>query len=198
MIIVISTEKSIPHEIEILHQLFDAGLSYFHLRKPFFTEKQLVDYLSKIDKKYIKRIVLHQHHHLAKQYHLKGIHLRESFRKSLGEDAENYVLFFQQEGYSVSSAFHQVESVKDCAIPFDYYLLSPIFDSISKAGYKGKDFSVDSINKKIVGMGGITADNFIVVKNKGFHGIAVLGAVWHSQQPLQSFKDIIKQAEIIF
>ena len=34
MIVLIAPENDIPNEIEILYQLFQEGLEYFHLRKP--------------------------------------------------------------------------------------------------------------------------------------------------------------------
>ena len=34
MIVLIAPEKDIPNEIEILNQLFEEGLQYYHFRKP--------------------------------------------------------------------------------------------------------------------------------------------------------------------
>ena len=37
MVILISPENDLPKELQTLHQLFDAGLAYYHLRKPNYT-----------------------------------------------------------------------------------------------------------------------------------------------------------------
>jgi len=48
MIVVIAPEKDIPNEIEILHQLFQKGLAYYHLRKPFKSFEEHCAYLQVI------------------------------------------------------------------------------------------------------------------------------------------------------
>lgn len=54
MIIIIAPENDVPGEIEILHQLFDAGLDYYHLRKPHKDYEAHCDYLNQIDKSIIR------------------------------------------------------------------------------------------------------------------------------------------------
>ena len=44
MIVLIAPEKDVANEIEILHQLFEAGLEYYHLRKPFKNLEEHVSY----------------------------------------------------------------------------------------------------------------------------------------------------------
>lgn len=189
MIVLISPETDILNEIETLHLLFDAGLQYYHLRKPSKNEEEINIYLNSIDEKYHKNIVIHQFHHLAKIYDLKGVHLQEQFRIDLGTELHMYIdtCKMKSRDFTVSSSFHQPNKIKECQGAFDYYLLSPVFNSISKAGYKGKDFDVNDIDKKIIGMGGITAINLAKVKAKGFQGAGVLGGVWCAENPLKAF-----------
>jgi len=49
MIVLIAPEKDISNEIELLHQLFQEGLEYYHLRKPFKDHQEHCDYLNAID-----------------------------------------------------------------------------------------------------------------------------------------------------
>jgi thiamine-phosphate pyrophosphorylase len=101
--------------------------------------------------------------------------------------------------------FHSLEELKQ------YYIagrgqmafLSPVFDSISKQGYKS-NFS-DRLNKfiqfkpelmaaikgkKIIALGGIDEDKIEMVRKVGFAGAAVLGAIWNNKNPLDKFLKI--------
>jgi len=84
-------------------------------------------------------------------------------------------------------------------------LLGPIFDSISKHGYKSK-FSKDELktgianwralapenNKiKLYALGGIEAENICELEGLGFDGAAVLGAVWNHANPCKAFECIL-------
>ena len=63
--------------------------------------------------------------------------------------------------------------------------MSPVFDSISKQGYKA-NFNKEELKKflkkerkiKIMGLGGVTEDNYSELINLGFDGGAFLGSVW--------------------
>ena len=75
----------------------------------------------------------------------------------------------------------------NCAFEFDYHLLSPVFSSISKKGYKGRGFDVNSIQKKVIGMGGVTIFNLDKFTSLGFKGVGVLGGIWNSLTPVNDF-----------
>lgn len=220
MIILISPENDIKDEHVILHQLFENGLQYYHLRKPSKSEEEYRNYLNAIDKQFYNRIVTHQYHHLAKEYGLKGVHLQEQFRLDLGDELGEYVEALTAKSqkpkatsreriessekqstnnqqpttnnYSVSSSFHHPNDIKNCKVDFDYYLLSPVFNSISKQGYEGKGFSVNDIDKIIVGMGGVTVNNLNEIKAKGYKGAGVLGGVWNANNPVVAFDKILQ------
>ena len=57
MIILIAPENDIPNEIEILQQLFQEGLAYYHLRKPTKNYQEHCDYLNKIEEQYLLLII---------------------------------------------------------------------------------------------------------------------------------------------
>lgn len=66
--------------------------------------------------------------------------------------------------------------------------MSPIFSSISKKGYEGRGFDVNTINKRIIGMGGVTTENINEFTKLGFKGVGVLGGIWNSKSPVTDFK----------
>ena len=195
MIVLIAPERDIENEVEILHQLFDAGLQYYHFRKPYKNYKEHVAYLNQIDKKYYDRIVVHYFHELSNEFDLKGIHLQEQPRIDLEKGLKDYVDSYKNKGKTVSSSFHEPEVLEACEVKFDYHLLSPVFSSISKVGYEGRGFDVNHIDKLIVGMGGVNSDTIEETLTLGFKGIGVLGGVWNTENSVESFKNIKRHYE---
>ena len=190
MLIVLTSEKELTNEAMLLNQLFDNGLEVLHLRKPSFDIDDYRKLLNKIDDKHLSKIMTHHYHELCTEFLLKGVHLQEQPRIDLGDQLEAYTAFYQSEGFSVSSSFHKPEVLADCEIDFDYHFLSPVFSSISKQGYKGKGFEVNHINKTIIGMGGVNTETIPKVLDLGYKGVGVLGGVWNTNKPVESFKDI--------
>lgn len=193
MIVLISPEKDVANEMQILHQLFEAGLECYHLRKPFKDYQEHIVYLNQIPEKYHNKIVTHYFHELVNEYSLKGIHFQEQKRRDALENGSRYFIGLKMQGKTMSSSFHEPEELANCDIEFDYHLLSPIFSSISKKGYQGRGFDVNNIDKTIIGMGGITSETISKTLALGFQGIGVLGGVWNSQNAVESFKKIQKE-----
>ncbi|WP_010136900.1 thiamine phosphate synthase [Ochrovirga pacifica] len=188
MIVLIAPETDIPNELEILNQLFQEGLQFFHLRKPNKNYKEHCAYLHQIDAKYHNRIVTHYFHELINEFDLKGIHFQEQKRRDcLNTPSDYFVKFNNMYGKTISSSFHEPEEVEQCDFEFDYHLLSPVFSSISKQGYEGRGFDVNHINKLIIGMGGVTTDNLSEFDKLGFKGVGVLGGIWKSKSPIEDF-----------
>jgi thiamine-phosphate pyrophosphorylase len=193
MVVLIAPETDIPNEIETLTQLFDEGLDYYHLRKPDKNYQEYVNYLKKIEEKYHSKIVVHLHHELINEFNLKGIHFQEQHRIDHIDNPGQYFKGLNMFGKTISSSFHEPEDIESCEFEFDYHLLSPVFSSISKKGYQGRGFNVTHISDKIiVGMGGVTADNILDIKNLGYHGVGVLGGIWNNESPVEVFKKIQK------
>ncbi|MCD8412466.1 thiamine phosphate synthase [Tenacibaculum finnmarkense] len=193
MIVLISPEKDVANEMQILHQLFEAGLECYHLRKPFKDYQEHIVYLNQIPEKYHNKIVTHYFHKLVNEYSLKGIHFQEQKRRDALENGSRYFIGLKMQGKTMSSSFHEPEELANCDIEFDYHLLSPIFSSISKKGYQGRGFDVNHIDKTIIGMGGIISETISKTLALGFQGIGVLGGVWNSQNAVESFKKIQKE-----
>ncbi|MDO5981416.1 thiamine phosphate synthase [Flavivirga spongiicola] len=188
MIVLIAPEKDIHREILILNQLFEAGLEYYHLRKPEKNYQEHCDYLNQIDVKYHNRIVVHYFHELINTYNLKGIHFQEQKRRDHIDNPGHYFKELNMFGKTISSSFHEPDDLNNCEFEFDYHLLSPVFSSISKEGYKGRGFDVNHIDKRIIGMGGVTTDNLSEFNKLGFNGVGVLGGVWNNSNPVEVFK----------
>jgi len=187
MLIVFTSEIDIPNEAMLLNQLFEAGMEVLHLRKPFKNYEEHIACLNLINKEYHNRIVVHHFHELVNTFHLKGIHFQEQKRKEVLENGNGYFNGLKMLGKTISSSFHEPEELENCAFEFDYHFLSPVFSSISKKGYQGRGFDVTHIDKMSIGMGGINVDTVSKASSLGYKGIAVLGGVWNTENPVHSF-----------
>lgn len=190
MVILISPEKNLTSEIGMLHDLFDAGLQYYHLRKPDFNEKQYHDYLRQIAPEHLKHVMIHSHHHISEKIPVKGIHLEERVWREKEHGLSSYVDQFRNKGFNVSSSYHELHDLERQVVAFDYYMLSPVFGAISKPGYKGRGFDVSHSTKPIVGMGGITAKTTPAALALGFTGVGTLGGIWNAVDPVKAFTEI--------
>ncbi|WP_242203278.1 thiamine phosphate synthase [Aestuariivivens insulae] len=193
MIVLIAPEHDVVNEIEILHNLFQEGLQYYHLRKPHKDYQSHCDYLNQIDAKYHHRIVVHQFHELLEHYNLKGIHFQEAMRRETS--VESLKSIRNKHNISISSSFHSTEELANCPFNFDYHLLSPVFSSISKQGYLGQGFDVNHINKTIIGMGGVSTKNLTAFDRLGYDGVGVLGGIWQGEAPIKNFKTMLRHFE---
>ncbi len=197
MFILFTAEENLMNEKEQLIYFFNNGLSLLHVRKPGISENELKVWLSFFEEKYLQKMVLHQHHQCAEVFPVKGIHLKESFRLENRETVV-YVEKFRRKNLSVSSAFHELGKLKKEAILFDYAFLSPVFTSVSKKNYQGRNFNVNGRREKLIALGGVRPENIQKIKAMGYKGMAVLGAVWLAEDPVQSFEEIYKTYQNVY
>lgn len=188
-IIVISSPQQELNESSLINALFEHGLEIFHLRKPTYSPYETEALVQAIDVKYRKRVVLHQHYELAEKYHLRGIHFTGHYIKNNPDKLSNWYQTVQAHKMTMSSSKHQLIELTALEVPYDYVFLSPVFDSISKVGYKSSFGDLKSVDKyknttQIVALGGISLDKIDQVKRMGFDGAAVLGTIW--QQPTKA------------
>lgn len=179
--IVITMPDFIENEANYINQLFEAGLDLLHLRKPESCIDDCERLLQEINPKRYPRIVVHDHFSLCQKYHLHGIHLNsrnhqvpDGFQGSLSRSCHT---------------FREVTAAQKEAV-FSYVFLSPIFDSISKKGYKHNFANKDLedagnngiINEKVIALGGIIPQFIPQLRAWNFGGAAFLGDIWNRRQ----------------
>ncbi|WP_109302284.1 thiamine phosphate synthase [Aquimarina sp. AU474] len=197
MLIILTSERELENESDQINQLFQNGLNILHFRKPTLDKEGYRALLNQIEKKYHNRIMLHQFHELCLEFDLRGIHIQEQPRIDLDDKLEEYVLEYENEGFKISSSFHSKEDIKNCIVRFEYVLLSPVFSSISKAGYLGKGFDVNDLNEFVVGMGGINENTLQATFDLGYRGVGVLGGIWNTEKPIKSFQAIYNKLKAV-
>lgn len=171
-LIAITPERTIPDEPKLVEMLIDSGFDFVHIRKPDADESAFRAYLESIGEAYHAQLTLHDRHELAKEYGVGGIHLNRRNPEP-------------PKGYRgrVSRSLHGIDELTDSIIGNDYCTLSPIYDSISKAGYRAH-FSADELRRAlsdkhlrvpIIALGGVTPDRIDELRQLGFSGAAFLG-----------------------
>ena len=99
-------------------------------------------------------------------------------------------------GYKTRSC-HSLEEIIKYKNDYDYLFLSPIFDSISKVGYKSEFNNQDLleaseggiIDEKVIALGGVTFDKIPYLKELHFGGVAMIGGLYN----MEALNLLIKQ-----
>ena len=174
-IIVITDAECLPGEAEAISALLEEGVWRVHIRKPGADAEDVSALLDAVPERYYGRISLHDCHDLALRYGLGGVHLN-------GRNPEPPFGF----AGLVSRSCHSFSELSVYSSICDYMFLSPVFDSISKQGYRSH-FSIEDIranacagavNDRVFALGGVSPENIRQVSEAGFGGAAVLGYLW--------------------
>lgn len=195
-LVIISREDFFKDETALVNELFERGMMRFHLRKPNASAIEIKSFVNKISPQYKPDIALHSHHHLADELGLFRLHLTTQKRILLSDnDIENFI----ERGYRLSTSCHSIEEINTLKNAYSYRFLSPVFDSISKAEYRGfstHNFKLSSGNNdsKVYALGGVNSENIIKIKDMNFDGAAVLGTIW--QNPKQAILNFLKIQEL--
>ena len=184
-LIVITTENFFDGEADAVNLLFENGLELLHIRKPYASQHETEDFIGQINENFHARIVIHDYYELINMFSLKGIHYNcRNYDITLHND-EPASHSRRLHNLSISRSCHSLNEVLESQF-YDYVFLSPIFDSISKAGYKqrftpkklNEAKAEKIINEHVIALGGITAENMREAYSYGFGGVAVIGALW--------------------
>jgi thiamine-phosphate pyrophosphorylase len=175
---IISNPGPMANEHKLITALFELGMVIFHLRKPGLSSLEVESIVQEIPAVFHNRIIIHYYPELVVKYKLKGVHLNQSNIGSYGQTTHIPCI----KGYSA----HSLTDITDCKDDFDYFFISPVFDSISKKGYPSSFNLVElksyllknSFSRKIIALGGIDTNSIRKAKELGFGGAAALGYIW--------------------
>lgn len=187
MILVITPELIVPNETDIINQMFQEGLDLLHIRKPWISRNEMIEFITQIDESFYSQLVLHTHYDLGKEFTISRFHFREIDRQE-----EMYKSFVKNN--IISTSVHNIRTYNTLDKEWEYAFISPFFPSISKKGY-GLDSTIKEEIKhrnnrdvKLIALGGINQDNIHQVFESDADGAALLGAIWESEEPLNIFK----------
>ena len=175
-IIAITTPKVDNNDTCLIQRLLEAGVDTIHLRKPESNIYECRELLSGLTKEQRQKIIVHDFPELYNEFSLKGIHIN----KRIQNLPDNY------NGYKTRSC-HSFEEIQQYKNEYDYLFLSPIFDSISKAGYKSgftdqelqEASACGIIDMKVIALGGVTFNSIPYLKRLNFGGVAMIGGIYN-------------------
>lgn len=179
MIIVLTRPDFFEGEVERITDMLTSGRAdLIHIRKPEASRDEIEQLLCELSSDFYNRLVLHDHFDLAVKYALRGVHLnrRNPHPPSGGQWSGD-----------VSISCHSLAELAECRRkPYAYMSLSPIFDSISKQGYRSafKLYQLTEarqkglIDHRVMALGGVTFDKINLILKIGFGGAMILGDAW--------------------
>ena len=192
--ILITLPRILKNEAETLAALCGAGVSVIPIRKPEASEPEIEELLKTLQAlgADMSRLTIHYNEPLARKYGLGGVHLRiEELLAGAGE------------GLRRSCSAHGWTEAERAATDADYVFLSPLFDSISKPGYRSAIDPAEAAERlrrrkgRIVALGGIRPANIARVRRIGFDGAAVLGAAWSADEKAVNTERTLKNYHIL-
>lgn len=186
-LIAITAEDRISNEVERITTILDSGFDYVHIRKPNYTIEQVRGLISSIPSEYHNRLKLHDYFALTEEFDLAGVHLNSR--------NPNVPL----KCGIISCSAHSVEDIAMANNGYEYIFLSPIFDSISKVGYKShfttselQQIITNYTERDIIALGGIDENNIAKLDKIGFAGVALLGYLF-SEMEITELKERIEK-----
>ncbi|TXI88815.1 MAG: thiamine phosphate synthase [Chryseobacterium sp.] len=187
MILVITPELIVPNETDFINQMFQEGLDLLHIRKPWISRNEMIEFITQIDESFYTQLVLHTYYDLGKEFTISRFHFREIDRQE-----EMYKSFAKEN--TISTSVHDIKTYNTLEKEWEYAFISPFFPSISKKGYGLNSTIKEEIKHrnnpdvKLIALGGIHQDNIYEVFDSDADGAALLGAIWESEEPLKVFK----------
>ena len=192
---VISPDTFDPRENAVIDALFAAGLERYHVRKPTATSEALEAWLRLIPEKWRPRLILHTHHELVAQFGLAGSHYRGTSQLRPPVPSSGIPC--------ASRTCRDLPTLRAALGHYDSVFVSPVFPSISKHNFgptgalpearlRGLLSARTTAQRRttVFALGGITAANASRCGALGFDGVAVRGAIWHSDDPVRAFKQL--------
>lgn len=199
-LLVITPNKDVEDEVNLVTKMFESGLQTLHLRKPKYSTNQMRDYILEIPEHFHNRIVIHSHHKLALKFDLKGIHLgRIHLSKKWKYWLVRLRLKLRFGNTSKSRSYSRLQQVYNKEErTYDYFLVGTMFNNMTGELYSG--FYEDGViaanktsGKKLVARGGTTIKSIEKSLKFGFYGIAFNSFLWNNDEPYLCFLKVLEE-----
>ena len=190
-LVVVTPERIQLQQAALLPLVCKLPIQSLHIRMPGADLETYSAVLDILPDQARSKVVVHEQHSLAKQYKLKGLHLKDQ------NYPDNHSIF----GHIISSSCHHLDQLRTVSKSLEYAFLSPVFDSISKssycAGFKHSDIeqALKNASCPIYALGGCSKDNVATISSLGFSGLACCGAIWNNPNPLNEIEKILEACD---
>jgi thiamine-phosphate pyrophosphorylase len=135
MLAVLTLPGMFAGEADHLEGLLEAGVSRLHLRKPAAGVGEFEGLLRRLAPRWSERLVLHGGRELALRYGIPNVHGSVEYRGGRGRSGGGPFVGGDPDGLTLSTSVHNWEEFALLPDGLAYAFISPVFDSISKAGY---------------------------------------------------------------
>lgn len=185
--IAITPEAEHHDEARWITAILDAGWDWVHLRHPGASRRDIKRIIEDIPQRYHSRLRLHGHMELVYEFNIGGLHLNSRCPVA-------------PSGYfgPVSRSCHSIDELgryQHC----DYLTLSPIYDSVSKSGYRSAFTPAELAglpDRPVIALGGIVPERLEELSRYRFAGFAVLGYLWKAET-IDELRYRLNQFELI-
>jgi thiamine-phosphate pyrophosphorylase len=188
-----------PTQQKLVNRLFGQGLDYLYIRSGEKDAASWEQVLEQIDPVFHSRLLLPANAPVEAAGGQYIRHIREAERLQ-GQSQ------LPEPGKLYSTSVHHLHQVQGLGDRYNLAFYSPVFPSISKAGYRPQLSWVDLLRQmaglpqegrpRLIGLGGISAANIGQVQAAGFAGAALLGALWQAPCPERALAEIQAQIRI--
>jgi thiamine monophosphate synthase len=183
LLVVLTLPGMFAGEADRLAALLEAGADRLHLRKPAADPAALEVLLRRLAPRWSERLVMHGGRELALRYGIRNVHGSVDYREGRGRSGGGPFVG-GGEGLTISTSVHNWEEFGWLPEGLAYAFISPLFDSISKAGYMANKGLLNRPSGGPagrclpVGLGGVNAETLEEMVRLGWKGAAALGWIW--------------------
>lgn len=199
LLAVLSLPGVFPGEAECMEALLAAGVGRLHLRKPAATDEELEALVRRLAPRWGEVLVLHgpQSRELALRYGVRNVHGAAKYRDSGGISGGGPMV--DADGLHLSTSVHGWDEFRRLPAGLAYAFISPLFDSISKRGYRANAGLLDRPAEELpclaVGLGGVSEETIGSMLEQGWKGAAVLGWIW--EEPKRAVERLAALQKIV-
>jgi len=190
LVLITRPEDAVPGEVRTVRRLLTAGLSRLHVRKPAWTADDHLRFLDALPDAFWPRVVFYAYPEIVLSHGLGGLHLKSGERLPR----------VWPEDRPVSTSAHSFEELAEGPRRRSYSVLGPVFESVSKRNHAPRrtlrEFEVllqrwrSEGGCPVYALGGVTPETAEKAREAGFDGIAFIGCVWESDDPVRTFLDL--------
>ena len=194
LLIGISPEPFRPEQQKLVNSLFQQGLDYLYIRSRESDSGRWRQILEEIDPVFYSRLLLPANAPAEAAGGQYIRHIREAERQAGGQAETGAAKLY-------SSSIHRLAALPELRGTYKFVFYSPVFPSISKAGYKPLldlpeiERQMAGLRKeggmpRVIGLGGVCAGNIRHLQAAGFQGAALLGALWQASGAERALAEI--------
>lgn len=182
LLAVLSLPGVFDGEADRMEALLGAGVTRLHIRKPGASLEEVEALVSRLASRWADRLVLHgpQSRELALRYGVPNVHGAVAYQDGHGYSGGGPMV--SGDGLAVSTSVHGWDEFYRLPDGLAYAFISPLFDSISKQGYRANAAllkqPLEGLPCPAIGLGGVSGETIGLLLEHGWKGAAVLGWIW--------------------